>query len=433
GDAVQCGGLLVTNPPYGVRLGDAEQLGELYRALGDFLKRECEGWQAAIFTGNPELGWSTGLRSWRQHKLFNGSIACQLQRYRIEPQSYRRAPTVVEGVVDERALGEGATMLANRLRKNRRKLKSWLAANPGICYRAYDADLPEYAVAIDCYAAVKAGAWGEGDGDSELYMHVQEYQAPASVDSHVATRRLDDVVAAVSCVFAVDTKRIVLKRRARQKGKQQYQKLDERAPDLLVREGGLRFKVNLGRYLDTGLFLDHRPVRALLRQSAHGGRFLNLFAYTSAATVYAASGGARSSISVDMSKTYIEWSRANFKLNGISTAQHQLVQADCLAWLQDCDQQFDCILLDPPSFSNSSRMSATLDIQRDHLQLIEACMQRLAGGGCLYFSNNRRGFKLSGDVVARFVVEDLTESTLDADFKRARPAHYCWRITHKAA
>ena len=423
-------GLLLTNPPYGVRMGDAEKLGELYRELGDMLKRECEGWTAGIFTGNPELGFSTGLRSWRQHKLFNGSIACQLQRYRVEPASYKRDRLPREGIVEEGSLSESATMLANRLRKNQRRLKTWLAANPNTCYRVYDAELPEYAVAIDCYPAVKAGAWGEGGSTApELYFHVQEYQAPATVDARDASRRLGEAVAAVSNVFGVDIARVVEKQRARQKGSQQYQKLNESAPDLLVGEGGLRFKVNLGRYLDTGLFLDHRPVRALVAESSRGGRFLNLFAYTSAASVYAASGGARSSVSVDMSNTYIEWSRANFKLNGVSETHHQLVQADCLAWLNDNQQLFDCILLDPPSFSNSARMSGTLDIQRDHPQLIASCMQRLADGGCLYFSNNKRGFKLDAGLQEQYAVVDIGKATHDPDFNRPRPAHHCWRIT----
>lgn len=425
-------GLLVTNPPYGKRLGDVEQLDGLYAELGDMLKRECNGWQAAIFTGNPTLGWSTGLRSWRQHKLFNGSIECQLQRIKVEPDSYRRPSVPHQGVVSEASLSEQAIMLANRLRKNQRRLKAWLAANPNVCYRVYDAELPEYAVAIDCYRGVKTGVWGETTSAEPVsYFHIQEYAAPASIDSKVATRRLSEAVAAVSQVFNVDLQNIVQKRRAKQKGTQQYQKLNESAPDFLVEEGGHRFKVNLGRYLDTGLFLDHRPVRALVADSTRGGRFLNLFAYTSSATVYAARGGARSSVSVDMSRTYIEWSGANFKLNAIESPQHQLIQADCLEWLKDNEQLFDCILLDPPSFSNSSRMSSTLDIQRDHEMLIALCMPRLAEHGDLYFSNNKRGFKLAPAVAEQYRVEDLTHATHDPDFNRPRPVHYCWRIKHR--
>ena len=256
--------------------------------------------------------------------------------------------------------------------------------------------------------------------------------APAKIDQKTAQRRLGDIVTVLSAVFAVDRKQIVVKQRQRQRGKNQYEKMQQDAPDWIVLEGQHQFIVNLQRYLDTGLFLDHRPVRRHLATAVKGKRFLNLFSYTSAATVYAAKAGARSSTSVDMSKTYMHWSQRNFRLNKLPVWQHQTVQADCLQWLKDGhnDSQFDCILLDPPSFSNSQRMQTTLDIQRDHVELIDLCMRRLAPGGCLYFSNNRRGFKLSEQVGLQYQIEDISRQTQDPDFDRPRLAHRCWLIRH---
>lgn len=422
------GGLVAVNPPYGVRLGDIDKLQDLYQDLGRFLKTQCLGWDAAVFTGNHDLGWSTGLRSWRQHKLFNGAIACQLQRYRIEDKNFIEGRLPQEEIVSERSLSHNAQMLANRLKKNQRKLKNWLKANSDICFRLYDADLPEYAVAIDGYYGYIEG---QNTADKQMYFHVQEYVAPASIDAALAKRRIKEVVMALSAVYGCEQKRIVVKRRERQKGAKQYEKRNDDAPNLIVSENGHRFQVNLERYLDTGLFLDHRLVRSHIASNVAGKRFLNLFAYTSAASIYAARAGAASSTSVDMSQTYINWSADNFSLNHIDPRKHQLVRADCLVWLADNDQTFDCILLDPPSFSNSKKMTETLDIQRDHEKLIELAMLRLDPQGGLYFSTNKRGFKLASTVSEKYRVEMLTHKTLDVDFNRPRPAHQCWLISHQ--
>lgn len=419
-------GLVLVNPPYGVRLGDEDNLRALYRDLGRFLQRQCVGWDAAIFTGNPDLGWSTGLRSWRQHKLFNGGIESQLQRYRVSESNQIAGTPPSAQVTSAQALGEHAQALLNRLQKNRKKLAKWLRSNELSCFRLYDADLPEYAVAIDCYLEQSDTPQA---GDTKTWFHVQEYAAPKTIDASLAKKHIDEVVKALSAAEQCERGRIVIKRRERQRGQQQYQPLDNTAPFFNVREHGLTFKVNLGRYLDTGLFLDFRGVRALLQREAAGKRFLNLFAYTSTATVYAAKGGASHSVSVDMSQTYIDWSADNFALNQIDRRRHQLVNADCLDWLQQHQEYYDIILLDPPSFSNSKKMSQTLDIQRDHQAIIELAVARLAPAGRLYFSTNKRGFRMSDLVAAEYSVKEITSATQSADFQRAKAAHRCWQIT----
>ncbi len=394
-------GLVMVNPPYGERLGSREDLPATYRQLGDTLLREFDGWQAAIFTGDRELGWSTGLRSWRQHRFYNGSIDCQLQRYRIGRDAVlTQKKQDPERVVDAGSLSDSATMLANRLRKNLRRLKSWCGKQSNPTFRVYDRDLPEYAVVIDCYCAI-AVAGDPGDSASSnpwqrhspaktlraalhsphepvLYLHVQEYAAPDSIDARQARRRLDEALQAVSVVFNCPPQRIVLKTRQRQSGSEQYRKREDETPDMVIREDGRALLVNLSRYLDTGVFLDTRALRRLLAQRTRGKRFLNLFAYTGTATVASACAGASATLSVDMSNTYLDWARDNFILNDIEpgTDSHQLVRADALVWLANTDACFDVILLDPPSFSNSKKMATTLDIQRDHTALVMRCMAR---------------------------------------------------------
>lgn len=434
-------GLLVVNPPYGQRLGEVDELQSLYSELGQLMKSHCVDWQASVFTGNRELGWHTGARSWRQHRLYNGSIECQLQRYRLTPNNF------VDAVQDRGLkimsldrLKPNALMLANRIKKNQRRLQAWLKQDSARCYRIYDADLPEYAVAIDVYLAKRSDvedAQGiaadsqQSIDSSVLYFHLQEYVAPASIDANLAQLRVKDAVAVVSALYQVPFDRISVKRRQKQKGNDQYGKLDENSPNLLVQESGYRLQVNLGQYIDTGLFLDHRGVRRALCKNIQGKRFLNLFCYTAAATVAAVKAGADASVSVDLSNTYLDWGRANLALNQADVWRHNLVRADCLEWLKTATETFDCILLDPPSFSNSKKMSATLDVQRDHVELIQLSMSRLAAGGQLYFSNNKRGFKLDKAVSEQYQVRDITQSTLDPDFQRPRPAHQCWIIETK--
>jgi 23S rRNA (guanine2445-N2)-methyltransferase / 23S rRNA (guanine2069-N7)-methyltransferase len=406
-------GLLISNPPYGERWGDMEALRPLYRELGDIARREFPGWLLAVFTGNPELGQELRLRSDRKYKLFNGTIPAQLLLF-----SLRDAPPA-ETVTDTgpAPLSEGAEMFANRLRKNSRKLQSWLKRSGVTCYRLYDNDMPEYAVAVDIY--------GEA-------IHVQEYAPPATVDASAARRRLSEIRQALHHLYPASRERIVFKERRPQKGDDQYRPLGTASPGhgFVVREGAARLEVNLRDYLDTGLFLDHRPVRQMLHDMARGKRFLNLFCYTAAATVHAALGGAETSLSLDMSNTYLEWARRNFDLNRLDTRRHRLLRADCLEWLAQGEGQgeYDLIFLDPPTFSNSRKMEGVLDIQRDHPRLIRDAMAMLAPGGTLVFSNNFRRFRMDDGITGDFHVEDITARTIPPDFSRNPKIHNCWLI-----
>jgi 23S rRNA (guanine2445-N2)-methyltransferase / 23S rRNA (guanine2069-N7)-methyltransferase len=417
-------GLVVCNPPYGERLGRGADLAPLYRHLGELMSREFRGWKAAILTGDRELGRATGLRSHRQYALFNGRLPVTLLLFDLDVENRlrdapttadagRTAPAAEPGGALASPLSDGALMFANRLRKNQRRLQRWLKRENISCYRLYDADMPEYAVAVDRY------------GDR---LHVAEYRAPASVDAQAAAARLDEVRAALPQATGVPAERIVFKTRERQRGAAQYDRHAARGEELEVREGDCRFYVNLTDYLDTGLFLDHRPLRLRIGREARGKRFLNLFCYTGTATVHAAVGGAAATTSVDLSNTYLAWLRRNLALNGLGESRHRFERADCPRWLREGEERYDIVLLDPPSFSNSARMADSFDVQRDHATLIGAAMERLEPGGWLYFSTNRRRFRLDPGLAERFHCEDITEATLDVDFPRRPAPHRCWRL-----
>ncbi|PKF72724.1 bifunctional 23S rRNA (guanine(2069)-N(7))-methyltransferase RlmK/23S rRNA (guanine(2445)-N(2))-methyltransferase RlmL [Pseudomonas fluvialis] len=412
-------GLLVCNPPYGERLGDEASLLYLYQHLGERLRQSCLGWQAAIFTGAPELGKRMGLRSHKQYALFNGALPCKLLLMRIEPEQFvtsarpaENTPPLAGESNTAARLSEGGQMFANRLQKNLKTLGKW-AKKAGVeCYRLYDADMPEYALAIDLYRD---------------WVHVQEYAAPRSIDPEKAQTRLLDALAAIPVALGIPSERVVIKRRERQAGTRQYERQAAQGQFMEVTEGGVRLLVNLTDYLDTGLFLDHRPMRLRIQQEAAGKRFLNLFCYTATATVHAAKGGARSTTSVDLSKTYLDWARRNLALNGFSE-RHRLEQGDVMHWLAEDRGEYELIFIDPPTFSNSKRMEGVFDVQRDHVQLLDLAMARLAAGGTLYFSNNFRKFQLDDSLQQRYAVEEISAQTLDADFARNPKIHRAWRL-----
>ena len=421
-------GLIVTNPPYGERLGDTASLIYLYQKLGEILRERCQGWQAAIFTGNPDLGKRMGIRSHKQYALFNGALPCKLLMMDLSPERLVTGKADQPGTTDgsrnegggqrhaPARLSESAQMFANRLRKNLKTLGKWARQNQISCYRLYDADMPEFAVAIDLY-----NGWA----------HVQEYAAPASISEDKAQARLQDVLAALPEVLEIPADHIVLKQRLRQAGKQQYERMDRRGQFMEVSEGQVRLLVNLTDYLDTGLFLDHRPLRLRIAAEAAGKRFLNLFCYTASASVHAAVGGARRTTSVDLSRTYLDWARRNLSLNGLSDL-HQLIQGDVMQWLEEDRGDYDLVFIDPPTFSNSKRMEDVFDVQRDHVHLINLAMARLAKGGTMYFSNNFRRFKLDEGLQRAYSIEDISAQTLDRDFQRNTRIHKTWRITHRA-
>ncbi len=405
-------GLLAINPPYGERLGELSQLPPLYNKLGEQMIG-FSGWQAGVITSQVELGRAIGLRAHRRTPLYNGALKCQLLHFQLDETNHWKSLAAGAGRPAARKLSAEAEMLANRLRKNRKKLARWVKAEQLDCYRLYDADLPEFNLAIDLY------------GDE---IHLQEYQAPKDIPPQKAERRVRDAVAALMQIFELGSDAIHVKQRMRQKGKSQYQRQDRRGLFKEVREGELKFLVNLSDYLDTGLFLDHRSTRQLLQSLSSGKRFLNLFAYTGTASVYAAAGGALETTTVDMSRTYLEWAQKNLALNGFEDARHQLVQADCLAWLEQPQTKYDLIFLDPPTFSNSKGMKGTFDIQRDHVKLLQRVSELLTPQGVLIFSNNLRSFKMQADQLPGLKIEEVSGRTLPPDFARNSRIHNCWRI-----
>ncbi|BCQ38984.1 ribosomal RNA large subunit methyltransferase K/L [Erwinia rhapontici] len=346
-------GTVLSNPPYGERLDSEPALIALHGQLGRIMKTHFGGWNLSLFSASPELLSCLQLRADRQFKAKNGPLDCVQKNYQLAEN-----PTGA-------AAGQLAEDYANRLRKNTKKLDKW-ARQEGIeCYRVYDADLPDYNVAVDRY-----GDW----------VVVQEYAAPKTIEPAKARQRLFDVIAATLSVLELPANRLVLKTREKQKGKNQYQKLGEKGDFFEVGEFNAKLWVNLTDYLDTGLFLDHRVARKMLGQMSKGKDFLNLFAYTGSASVHAGLGGARSTTTIDMSRTYLEWAERNMRLNGLSGRQHRLMQADCLSWLRDADEQFDLIFIDPPTFSNSKRMEESFDVQRDHLDLMKDLKRLLRKG-----------------------------------------------------
>ncbi len=419
GKATADNGLLITNPPYGDRMGEEEQLVPLYQKLGTVLQKNFVQWRAAVYTGNLDLARELDLSPTKQYSLFNGSIPCKLLVFDNMQSKSEQIAERLSKPAPVQPLSEEAKMLFNRLQKNQKRLKGWLKKSAISCYRLYDADIPEYAAAIDIY---------------ERRIYVQEYAAPSTIEAHVAKKRFDTIKRAVK-EFAGDRfEKVYYKERRRQKGDAQYQRLNEESSEsIVVNEGRARFEVNLSDYLDTGLFLDHRPVRAMLSELCQGKSLLNLFCYTASATVQAALAGARSSLSVDMSNTYLDWAQRNFELNSLSSTKHQLLRADCLKWLEEDSQNFDVIFLDPPTFSNSKKMESVLDVQRDHPELIRQAMTKLNPEGILVFSNNFRKFKLDELISRQFSCENITQQTLDNDFERNPRIHNVWIITKRSS
>jgi len=414
-------GLLITNPPYGERIG-AEDLAGLYQSLGALLRTQFEGWRAAVLTGNPELGKRMGLRAHRFHTLYNGPIECRLLHFKVHPEAHvsdRPRPLPVA----ER--GPGAEMLANRLRKNQKALGKWLAREGISCYRLYDADLPEYALAVDLYQSANPAT------PERRFVQVQEYAAPPDIDPKAARRRLREGIGVIAEVLEVPEQDLFFKVRQPQRGKAQYERLAQTDQFHKVAEDALTLLVNFADYLDTGLFLDHRETRRMIGRLAKGRHILNLFGYTGVASCHAARSGARSTTTVDLSKTYLDWARRNLALNGFTGQDHQLIQANCLEWLAQARAyrgHFGLIFLDPPTFSSSKRMDGTLEVERDQVRLIRASLALLAPDGELIFSTNKRRFKLDQEALSDLDIADISAQTIPKDFARNPHIHRCWRI-----
>lgn len=414
-------GIIVTDPPYGIRMGNEQGLHTLYARTGELMQEYFPGWKINIFCGSTELLDDLRLRPSSVHTLFNGPIQCSLTRYDIFDRETREE---MERKAEEKRrarlespLSEQAQMCLNRLKKNKRMLKSFLQKENITSYRLYDADIPEYSAAVDIY--------------EDRWVHVQEYAAPRTIDESTAKRHLSELIDAVNRATGIDYEHIFVKQRRQQKGSNQYNKLASKGTMYIMKEHGLKFLVNFTDYLDTGIFLDHRTTRNMIKEMSENCRFLNLFAYTGTATVHAAAGGALSTVTVDASSTYLSWAEKNMELNGFTGMNHFYYRSDCIKWLKSNRDRFDLIFLDPPTFSNSKSRKEAFDIQHDHSTLIKLAMSHLTPNGTLIFSNNFRRFVLDRYLENRFLVEEITDKTIPQDFQRNRKIHRCWTIRPK--
>ncbi len=426
-------GLLAVNPPYGERLGKDQNMLMFYGRLGEHIKNSFPGWNISILTGDRQLSEATGLKADKINTVYNGGIRCSLSHFRIyEKQEDTQIADGAESASKKpenntkktawpsfEELSPGAQMLYNRLKKNSKNLKKWLK-NTGLeCYRLYDADMPEYSVAVDIYPPNAV---------------VQEYAPPKTIDPVAAAGRLREALSAVSAYLELPEKSVILKQRKRQKGSSQYTKKDENrygSQKLIIKEHGLKFLIDLNNYLDTGIFLDSRPLRMRIRELADGKTFLNLFCYTGTASVYAAAGGAYATTSVDTSRTYLDWAEENMKLNKFDSGNHSFVREDCMKWLESSIGEYDLIFLDPPTFSNSKDRDDIFDIQRDHVNLIRLTASRLSSDGTLIFCNNYRKFQMDEELSSDLDIKEISEQTIDPDFKRNYRIHRSWKIKHR--
>ena len=451
------GGLIICNPPYAERLSELPQLAPLYNELNEVTRETLPDWGMAMITGNVDLARSIRRPMHKKYSFYNGAIPCTFLVFNAcDERSMTVLTTAIRGPVEA---------FANRLKKNLKPLRKWAKRENINCYRIYDADLPEYSVAIDMYNDC---------------LHVQEYVAPKTIEPAKAERRILDLLAVLPEVTGIAKENIVLKRRERQSGKKQYQRNSDFQQEaesrrMEVIEGNAKIWVNLQDYLDTGLFLDHRPTRMKIASIAKGQRFLNLFCYTATASVHAAVAGAKTTTSVDLSKTYLNWAEDNFHLNGLlerttqgnqgkvaampskdnargssrtvtnpwgaqeqaqkKDEKHQFIEADCREWLktiqdQTEEEKYDLIFMDPPTFSNSKKMEGILDIQRDHVELIEMAMARLTKHGLLIFSNNLRKFDMDESALKQFTIENVSAKSVPNDYARRANIHHCFEIKH---
>ena len=402
--------LVICNPPYGVRL--QKNSTRSWYALAHWLSRYAMGAEAAIVTPDASNGFMLGFREYKVWSFMNGALDIQLRQFHL------RKDQQLEAHQDQFfALPASAQMLANRLKKNKKERQARMQEHNIEAWRLYDAELPEFAVAIDVY------------GDM---IHLQEYQAPKSIPEKKARQRLFLARLAVQAVMQPDLNKISIKTRQKQKGKSQYLALDQKHDQQqVVQEKGRQYIVNLFRYLDTGLFLDHRWLRDQIQSLSKDKTVLNLFGYTGSIAVAAALGGAAQAVNVDTSKTYLKWAEDNFNLNHINSNRYQNVRADVLEYVTTTQDRFDLIVADPPTFSNSHSRERDWDVQRDHVELIEACGRLLKPGGTLFFSNNFKKFSLDDSLKQQFTIEDISRESLDVDFRSSHKIHWCYKMQLK--
>lgn len=413
-------GCIVTDPPYGIRLKEGN-LYELYAKIGEIITEFFKGWKVSILCGDSELLSHIDMKPDRTNSIYNSNILCQLAHYYVyseeeKDELIKRAIERKEKRLSE-PLSPGAEMAYNRLIKNIKEIKPLMEKEGVTCYRIYDADMPEYSASIDIYE----GKW----------IKLSEYAPPKTINEEDSLRRLGELIRATERATGIDMENIYVNQRTQQKGKSQYTKIRNSNKFYICKENDVRFLTNFQDYLDTGIFLDHRPVRKMIQEMSDKKRFLNLFCYTSTATLNAIKGGAISTTSVDASSTYLEWSQENLRLNGYPTEiENFFYKSDVVDFLWDTYDRYDLIFCDPPTFSNSKARNS-FDIQRDHSRLIDAAMMHLEKKGVMIFSNNFRKFKMDEEVLEKYNVENITEQTIGKDFERDPKIHQCYLIKHK--
>jgi 23S rRNA (guanine2445-N2)-methyltransferase / 23S rRNA (guanine2069-N7)-methyltransferase len=452
-------GCLVTNPPYGLRMGEEAEIEALYRSFPVVLRR-LKTWSHFILSARPDLEQLVGQESDKRRKLYNGRIACTLYQFfgpkpprTPRPNDDSTGPLPLEGrageggevpddIAEDTTVSEGpsektkptrpepirgpafgglrdeawrqAEEFGNRLKKLARHLRKWPTKRGITCYRIYERDIPEVPLVVDRY---------------EDALHIAEFERPHERTPAEHADWLDHMVREAARALETPRELVYVKHRRRQRGSAQYEAVDDRRAMRIVNEGGLKFQVNLSDYVDTGLFLDHRLTRGMVRDAAKGKSFLNLFAYTGSFTAYAAAGGAAQTTTVDLLPGHLDWAEENLRLNGLTGSQHRMVQADARDYLASLrgTWQFDLAVVDPPTFSNSKRMDDDWDVQQDHADLLAATLANLKPGGLLFFSTNSRKFKFDETVLAGASSREISKHTVPEDFRNKR-IHRCWRI-----
>lgn len=411
-------GLVAVNPPYGKRIADQKPVMDIYKNLGRLWHKNFSNWKAVLITSDKVYARAIGLRASKLNSIYNGTIPCVVAQYDLDPDNEYRVfdpgPGYQQGLEPRvKLLSAQADALLNRFQKNHRRLEPWLKRNQISCFRLYDADMPQFAAAVDVYE----GKWAV----------IQEYTAPASIDPVKANDRLHTILDIVARYLHLDNKHIFLKHRQKLQDGQQYQKLNHSNHYEEIMESGLRFLVNFSDYIDTGIYLDHRTLRSMIRDISFRKSFLNLFSYTSSATVYALAGNARFARSVDTSNTYLAWSEANLKRNKCNTEKYSLVRSDCFEWLDIDSDKYDLILCDAPTWS-VGKDRRTFDVQKDHVALIKKAVNRLNPNGSLFFSTHFKKFVLDWKQLDQYQVRDLTHKTIPKDYARSKHIHKCWHI-----
>jgi 23S rRNA (guanine2445-N2)-methyltransferase / 23S rRNA (guanine2069-N7)-methyltransferase len=414
--------LIITNPPYGERLGDEEMIKPLYQAIGLILQDSFAGSginpMLGILAANVEQVDILPIKEPKTLRCHNGAITVYFRYGHLITGQVGHLMSRFEKREIESEEGQD---FINRLQKNLGRLKKQAAKEKVSNLRVYNADLPDFKVAIDLY------------GD---YVHVQEYAPPKTIPPETAKKRFNLALMGIREVFGINREQIFIKTRARQSGNEQYSKqgnTEKRGKFYVAREDGAYFYVNFTDYLDTGLFIDHRNMRARIKANSRNKSVLNLFAYTCTASVHAALAGAKKVTSVDLSQNYLDWGKQNFVLNGldVSRNKYQFVAADIFEWIKDNTEQFDIIFIDPPTFSNSKKFQGTFDVQRDHAALINRAMNRLTADGVLYFSNNFTRFELDEQLIERYDIIDITPQTIGFDFNVKKPIHQSFEIRQR--